>query len=384
MEILTDLNSIPILDHHCHAFLNHAAPYSALEFQHFFSEGGDPGIIAEHTPNSVFFRWAIKELAHFLGCSPTVEAVLDTRAAIPLDKLGVRMLREANIQGLLIDYGLAGAGRMTIAEMKASLPMCRIEPILRLETLAEKLIFKYETFDQLLEAYLTTLEGARAGGHVALKSIIAYRTGLAIRETSRTEAAEAFDQVKERASRDGAIRLADKPLNDYLLLRALDVAEKQSLPMQFHTGLGDSDLDMLNANPLHMRPLFDSDEYKHVPFVLLHAGYPYVRELGYLASIYSNVWMDLGLAIPFATVDIPAVWRQALSLTPISKVLFSTDAYSLPDIYWLAARWGRWGLAKVLYELVALGAFSHDEALDAAHQILHGNAEKLYRVNLGS
>ena len=152
--------------------------------------------------------------------------------------------------------------------------------------------------------------------------------------------------------------------------------------MQFHTGLGDSDLDLLSAYPLHMRPLFESSHYKHVPFVLLHAGYPYVRELGYLASIYSNVWMDVGLAIPLATVDIPSVWRQALSLTPTSKILFSTDAYSIPDIYWLAARWGRWGLAQVLEELIALGAFTHDEALEAAHQILHGNAEALYDLKL--
>ena len=90
----------------------------------------------------------------------------------------------------------------------------------------------------------------------------------------------------------------------------------------------------------------------------------------------------MGLAIPFATVDIPSVWRQALSLTPISKVLFSTDAYSLPDIYWLAGRWGRWGLTQVLDELITIGAFTQDEALDAAHQILHTNAEKLYEVKL--
>ena len=382
MEILSELASIPILDHHCHAFLNREAPYTPLEFQRFFSEGGDDEIVAKHTPNSVYFRWAIKELAQFLGCPPTTEAVLSVRSAIPLDELAARMLRDANIPVLLLDYGLAGADRMSIAEMKACLPSCHIEPILRLETLAQDLILKYETFDQMVEAFVAAVEGACETRHVGLKSIIAYRTGLAIRETSKAEAAEAFGQVKERARRDGAVRLADKPLNDYLILRALEIAEKQALPVQFHTGLGDSDLDMLYANPLHMRPLFESGRYKHVPFVLLHAGYPYVRELGYLASIYSNVWIDMGLAIPFATVDIPAVWRQALSLTPTSKILFSTDAYSIPDIYWLAARWGRRGLAQVLDELIALGAFTHDEALDAAHQILHGNAEKLYEVKL--
>ncbi len=377
-----NLSTIPILDHHCHSLLRRETPYSAAEFQRFFSEGGDDGIVAEHTPNSVFFRWAVKEVAQFLGCAPTTEAVLAARAAIPLNELGARMLRDANIPVLLIDYGLAGADRMSIPDMKASLPMCRIEPILRLETMAQELILKYETFDQVVETFVTTVEGARAAGHVGLKSIIAYRTGLAIRETSKAEAVEAFGKVKERARRDDTVRLADKPLNDYLVLRALEVAEKQALPLQFHTGLGDNDLDMLYANPLHMRPLFESSQYKHVPFVLLHASYPYVRELGYLASLYSNVWMDMGLAIPFATVDIPSVWRQALSLTPISKVLFSTDAYSLPDIYWLAARWGRWGLAQVLDELIAIGAFTHDETLDAAHQILHANAEKLYEVKL--
>jgi uncharacterized protein len=377
-----DLASIPILDHHCHAFLNRATLYSALDFQGFFSEGGDEGIVAEHTPNSVFFRWGIKELAQFLGCKPTREAVLVARAAIPLDELGMRMLRDANIPVLLIDYGLAGADRMSVVDMRACLPAFRIEPILRLETMAQELILQHETFDQFVEAFVTTVEGARAAGHVGLKSIIAYRTGLAIGETSKAEAIEAFSTVNERARRDGRVRLADKPLNDYLLLRALEVAEKQALPVQFHTGLGDNDLDMLYANPLHMRPLFESNRYKHVPFVLLHASYPYVRELGYLASLYSHVWMDLGLAIPFATVDIPSVWRQALSLAPISKVLFSTDAYSLPDIYWLAARWGRWGLAQVLDELMTIGAFTQNEALDAAHKILHENAEKLYEVKL--
>ena len=164
------------------------------------------------------------------------------------------------------------------------------------------------------------------------------------------------------------------------MLLALDIAERQELPIQFHTGLGDNDLDMRYANPLHLRPWFESSRYKHVPFVLLHASYPYVRELGYLASLYSNVWMDVGLAIPFATIDIPAVWRQALSLTPFSKILFSTDAYSIPEIFWLAARWGRWGLGTVLDEAITLGALSYDEANEAAEQILYKNASRLYQV----
>ena len=116
--------------------------------------------------------------------------------------------------------------------------------------------------------------------------------------------------------------------------------------------------------------------------MLLHASYPYVRELGYLAATYPNVWMDVGLAIPFITFEIPNLWRQALSLTPTSKIMFSTDAFSIPEIYWLAARWGRWGLAQVLQELVDLGVYTEEEAYAAAWQILADNAAGVYGVQL--
>lgn len=375
-----DLAHIPILDHHCHAFLQREIPYTAVEFLGFFSEGGDAGIVANHTANSIFVRWAAKELARFFECEPVLEAVLKARAPLPLQVLAERMLREANIPTLLIDYGLAGNGRLSVAGMRELLPSCRFEPILRLETMAQELIIKHEAYDQFIEAYVSTVEGGRALGHVGLKSIIAYRTGLAIRRWDKDEVSQSWSVVKERARRTGRVRLADKPLNDQLVLLALDVAARQELPIQFHTGLGDNDLDMLYANPLHLRPLFEDGRFKRVPFVLLHASYPYVRELGYLASLYSNVWMDVGLAIPYATIDIPSVWRQALSLTPFSKILFSTDAYSLPEIFWLAARWGRRGLSTVLDESIALGALSHNEAIEAAEHILYKNASRLYQV----
>ncbi len=377
-----DLTRIPILDHHCHAFLQRKTAYSITEYLRFFSEGGDDDIVAHHTANSIFVRWATKELARFFECEPTLEAVLNARTRLSLNDLAARMLHDANIPVLLIDYGLAGDDRLSVDGMRACVPHCRFEPILRLETMAQELIVTHNSFEQFIDAYVATIEGARAIGHVGVKSIVAYRTGLAIRDWNTAEVKQTWSIAKERARRAGRVRLADKPLNDYLVQLALDVCEKQGLPIQFHTGLGDNDLDMLYANPLHLRPLFESNRYTHVPFVLLHASYPYVRELGYLASLYSNVWMDVGLALPFATIDIPAVWRQALSLTPFSKILFSTDAHSVPDIFWLAARWGRWGLSTVLDECVSLGAFTSAEALEAAEHVFYKNSAKLYQMSM--
>jgi uncharacterized protein len=332
---------------------------------------------AHHVPETVFYRWAIRELAGMLGCAPTTEAVLAARGRVSADALAQRLLGEANIALLLVDHGYRTDETWRPTELAARVP-CRVVPLLRLEVLAQELIVHHETFDAVLDAFSAVVERARADGFVGLKSIIAYRTGLAVQPTSRGDAAAAFGPVKERARRDGRVRLASKPLTDSLLLRALEIAERQAMPVQIHTGFGDSDLDLREANPLHLRPLLESGRFAHVPFVLLHASYPYVRELGYLAAIYPNVYADVGLAIPHLAAEIPTVLRQLLSLTPTTKVVYSSDASQIPELFWLAARWGRRGLATVLDELVALGAIDGDGALATGQRILGGNAASIY------
>jgi len=332
---------------------------------------------ARHVPETVFYRWAIRELATVLGSTPTTEAVLAARSRTSADALARRLLGEANISVLLIDHGYRTDETLPPSELATRLP-CRVLPLLRLETLAQELIVRHETFDDVLDAYSAVVEKARADGFVGLKSIIAYRTGLAVQSTSRGDAAAAFGPLKERARHDGRVRLAVKPLNDYLLLRALEIAERQAIPVQIHTGFGDADLDLREANPLHLRPLLESGRYAKVPFVLLHASYPYVRELGYLAAIYPNVWADVGLAIPHLAAEIPSVLRQLLGVTPTSKVVYSSDASQIPELFWLAARWGRRGLATVLDELITLGALDGDEALAVARRVLGASAAAIY------
>jgi uncharacterized protein len=376
-----DLSNIPVIDHHTHALLREGGPFTMTGFQRFFTESDDPRIHADHAGQTLFFRWAIKELAAYFGCEPTAAAVLAARNATHPDELAARMFRDARLAVLIIDYGFGTAFNLTPDELQARLP-CRIERILRLETMAQDLILENESYAGFLEAFTDRVEAARSSGHLGLKSIIAYRTGLAIKEWSQDEARQAFQRLRDRASQDGKVRLADKPLNDTLVLRALEVAERQQLPIQFHTGFGDPDVDLLLANPLYLRPLLQSRRFEHVPFVLLHASYPYTRELSYLASVYANVFMDISLAIPYVAADIPTVVRTSLSLAPTSKVLFSTDAYSIPEIFWIAARWGRWGIGMVLNEWLEAGMISANEADEIAQQMLHKNAESIYGIEL--
>lgn len=380
-----DFSELPIVDHHAHALLRRP-PAAVAEWLGFFTESRDPALVAAHVPNTLFFRYAVKALAGLLGCEATPEAVLAARDQIAraggddgVSAWARFLIRDANIGTMLIDYGFRGAENYGPGEMRSMLP-CRLEPILRLETMAQELILKHDSLDQVLDAYLAEVEGARTGGYVAFKSIIAYRTGLAVREWPRADVEAAFKPVREQAQREGAIRLAAQPLNDSLLLLALEVAQRQGMPVQFHTGYGDADVDLLAANPLHFRALLRSERYNRVPWVILHMGYPYVRESGYLASIYDNVYVDLSLAIPFALGEAPMLLTQLLGLAPTSKVMYASDGFSVPELFWLGARSGRAALAHVLQDQLTAGVLNASEADAAAAQILSGNAQRVYRL----
>ncbi len=381
MPTKIDLADIPIIDHHAHALIKTNPPQTLAQYQVYFSESGDPLVKQRDVPHSIMWMWGIRELADYFGCDPTPEAVLAARNSRNLQEYANDMWTRQNSELLMIDYyGFGGGQNYTPEEMAMTFNQ-KIEKLLRLETFAQDKILENSTFSRFIEAFTAGVEGAKAAGHIGLKSIIAYRTGLDIGWVTRDEATKAFRQVKDHADRDGKTRLANKTLCDYLVVRALEIAEQQSLPIQFHTGLGDNDVDMLKANPLHMRPLLISGKFNHVKFVMLHASYPYARDLGYLAAMYPNVYMDLSLAIPFVTTLIPTIIHEALALTPLNKVLYSSDAFSLPEIYWLANKWGRAALEKVLGEIVDVGALTPQQARTAGEMILNKNAKELYGLS---
>jgi hypothetical protein len=70
--------------------------------------------------------------------------------------------------------------------------------------------------------------------------------------------------------------------------------------------------------------------------MLLH-NYPYHREAGYLAQVFPHVYVDAGLATHNLGARAPALLAEALELTPFGKFLYSSDAFGLPELYYLGA-----------------------------------------------
>jgi predicted TIM-barrel fold metal-dependent hydrolase len=284
-----------------------------------------------------------------------------------------------NIETLLIDQGYPAAELLIPDADVAALAGCRVGAFLRLENLMQELVVAHDTLDGVIEALHAALADARARGYDGLKSIVAYRTGLDIRWWDMSDVETSFAQARQEADAHGRLRLQHKPLLDTLLHVAFAEAAKQELPVQFHTGYGDSDADMLLANPLHLRAVLEHRPYRGMRVVLLHECYPYTRQGGYLAAVYEHVYLDLSYGIPFLSYgEMLAFTSAALGVAPVSKLLYSSDAVGIPELHWISVCDGRRTLGQALGESVAYGELTLTEAETAARAVLHDNAVRLY------
>ncbi|MBI1249377.1 amidohydrolase family protein [bacterium] len=372
-----DLMAIPVLDQHAHNLLKPDAA-SQTPFRAAFTEGYDPDIIAHHAPHTLFYRRSLREIAELLSCDPNEQAILARRNELGLEQLTNLCFAAANMEGVLIDDGLLPDEILPLAWHRQFVPVQRL---LRLEVMAEELVGEAESFDDFLARFRAAIDPPPAEV-VGVKSIIAYRSGLDVRLTSFEAAREKFD-VWKVAGQGRRPRLEDKTLLDFLLMQALEIAARHQLPVQFHTGFGDPDLDLRLANPLHLRPLLENRRYRGAPIVLLHASYPFMREAGYLASVYPNVYVDMGLAVPMLSVSgMRRALQGLLELAPFSKLMYSSDAHLIPELYYLAAKWGRIILGAALEEAVRDTDLTATEADEVAEAVLRGNARTLYHLSI--
>jgi predicted TIM-barrel fold metal-dependent hydrolase len=332
--------------------------------------------MAPHVPRTGYFRRALRDLARALDTEPAPEAVLSRLAARGPEVSG-RALAERRVADLLVDTGYPPEA-MTLDTMRARLP-CGVHEVFRLETCAQALLAEALPCDDFLAALRGRLRAA-ARTAVALKTIIAYRSGLAVRAWPRPDVVGAYDAALARVRAGGSPRLVEKPLLDTLFLTALEVAAETDRPLQIHTGFGDPDIDLLQANPLLLRPVLEGPRATPARLVLLHMAYPYVREAAFMASVWPGVHVDLSLAIPFLGPGVVPPLIELLSLAPATKILYGSDVGALPELFAVVADWGRAALGEALGWLVERGGLTDDEARRDAARILSGNAGALYRL----
>src|SRR3954463_4791280 len=100
-----DLGNVPLVDNHCHGIWPSQDFEDPLSWRRAFTESADPGMPREHVASTAFYRRLMRALARFLGCTPDEEAVLAARAGRDGPELVGALLRDANVEALLLDTG---------------------------------------------------------------------------------------------------------------------------------------------------------------------------------------------------------------------------------------------------------------------------------------
>jgi predicted TIM-barrel fold metal-dependent hydrolase len=377
MANFVDLADVPVVDNHAHA-IEARQPTGLASWRALFTESPDPGMRASEAADTAFYRRLIRSLEEFYGVSGE-DGVLRARESRSATDLVAELFHDASILGVVIDTGYPEPeNAMGAAEFTAA-SGAEYAGLLRLEVEFQRLVVEHGSYDKLIAGVREFVSGVRAAGFAGFKSIAAYRTGLAIERWSDDDARDAYAQARVEVDLTGSVRLGYKPLLDTLLHLAFEAAAAQELPVQFHVGYGDPDVDLRRASPLELRSVLEDSAYRSMPVVLLHGCWPYFREGAYLASVYGNAYLDLSYAVPFISIgEMTSMTRAALAVAPFSKLMYSSDGSRIPELYWISAKDGRKVIGSVLGELVADGDLDPGQARDAGERILRDNALRLY------
>ncbi len=239
------------------------------------------------------------------------------------------------------------------------------------------------TLPEYLERVVTpTLERQKAGGAIAIKFEIAYLRSFDFANPSLADASRIYASRTDGQPRASA---ADYKLLQDFLFRAIALeAGRLDLVVHLHTMSGGGGyFGIAGGNPMLLEPIFNDPTLRRTRFVMLHGGWPFVREAGSLLQ-KPNVYLDLSqqsLTFPPRTL---AGWLREWLETFPDKVLFGTDGYPYSESLgweestWIASRNARQALGLALTGMVQDGEITRPRALELARMLLSGNAAALY------
>jgi hypothetical protein len=351
-DLINAIHKTPIIDNHAHPLLT---PAAAIKYPLLAITTEAHGEAMRTTTSSLSHIRAVNQLSNVLGCSATwhdVQNAIEVEKAKPDDVWAKRCLE--GIETILVDDGLDGQDEVFDYAWHDRLTRSKCTRIVRIEKVAEEIIDRglkqkglspNDRFLSFTQAFKKAIEAANADPQVVgFKSVICYRTGLNIgpKPFLLDEVKRSFmDILAEHgtASVERFTRLDGGLLNSYIVHCTAEIirspASKHKKPFQFHTGLGDNDITLTKSSPSHLQDFIRA--YPQVPIVLLHASYPWTKEAGYLASVYENVYADIGEIFPFISRDgQEKCVREILEICPSEKIMWSTDGHWFPETYLLA------------------------------------------------
>jgi hypothetical protein len=249
----------------------------------------------------------------------------------------------------------------------------------RIDSLAAMQVEPIYTLENYVSSMKWAFDQAYGRGMVAAKVNIAYARSLSFENVSYEAARKVFRTL---INGDESMEISyeeAKPLQDYLLHQLLEMAEKNRIPVAFHTGLlagNGNHID--NSDPALLTNLFF--KYPNVRFVLYHGSYPFGGKLSAIVKNFPNVYLDMNWTYSISPTYASDFLKEWLEAVPASKIMaFGGDQRCVENTYGELVI-ARKVISDVLIGKVREGYLTESEAMDVARMILHDNAVEFYNL----
>jgi predicted TIM-barrel fold metal-dependent hydrolase len=363
----------PLIDHHCHGVLQRDLDDRELERALAETYLRAPADCSnwESPVGLAVRRWC----APVLDLAPYAEPAqyAARRRELGHREVNRRFLQAAGVSRFIVDTGTPGLSSPQELEEMAEVSALEVT---RLEAVAEDVIAAgvepAQYGDRVAEAVYE-----RVSRSVAIKSVIAYRVGLAFDPRPPGE-----DEVESAAAKVAGVmgtraRLEEPVLLRHALWTGIGAAAEAKIPLQIHTGFGDPDLVLHRSDPALLTQFLRALMPLGIEVTLLHA-YPYHRQAGYLAAMFPHVYVDVGLALNHVGASAPRVLAEIMELTPFHKHLYSSDAIALSELHLLGARLFRISLHEVLDGWLVRDHIDARTAERITELVAQRNADRVY------
>lgn len=349
--------------------------------------------VCHHMRETVFVKQLVKEMAAFFDCKPALADVIACRNDYANGNFWGYvndLFRDVKLEGMLVQgsIGTWTTPANTVADFDA-----RVDADVHNVASAwgSDLLLEDVPFEDIVDRYMTRLrkevDESRA---VAIKSGVAKGPGADVQPHTFAEAEAAWEshrklpvETKTRVM-ESTLRLdSARIVEHYLLWKTCDFAYERDLPLHIHIGNGEGQDRLSTHYPYKLENVIRYPvelPQKPVRIVLIHGGWPHVGEAAYLCHVFPNVWFDMSLMNPIANRGLHERMLTVLETAPLSKIMMGSDAYHLPEFFYLAAKWGRRYTASSLAVLVDEDVLTLDEATRAGGMILRDNAMQLHKL----
>ena len=390
---MINLSQQAVIDSHCHAFQPEREPSIRSSFEQFLTLAIHP-IPQEDMFNTFLYRQVIRELSRILECKGSHKDIVECRQKrYQKDpEQYIKMLfDDARIDMILLDTGYPSevfTGYSVDSGVFSKIVPSEIKTIFRIDNVVVDLVQKYSSLNDAIEKFQQIVDNAvKNNGAVGLKTVIAYITGLEVQRHPLNEVSSSYKNMAEKAKSAESWQSILTPskevkaVMDHFVFLTAEKSVELDVPLQIHVGMGDAPIiDLRIANPILLHDFITDDSLKNAKLILTHGGYPWIEEAGFLVNSYPNVFLDLSETIPFISIGIADKLMKLFEMTPTNKIMYGSDGYNIPELFWISAIETKRALSRVLNELVESDTIDVDWALEIAEQILSKNTKRIYKL----